>query len=125
MALLQRLSFWILIIALSGCGGSGDGGLSRVETPVAGGSVASTISLNISDSTVTGAAPVTVTATVMQGSAPVSNRAVTFATNLGAFSPSSGSALTNEDGIATITLTAGSVRGAGEVLSVILILMSL
>ncbi|MBA6363470.1 hypothetical protein H4J56_16630 [Colwellia sp. BRX8-4] len=115
MALLQRLSFWILIIALSGCGGSGDGGLSRVETPVAGGSVASTISLNISDSTVTGAAPVTVTATVMQGSAPVSNRAVTFATNLGAFSPSSGSALTNEDGIATITLTAGSVRGAGEI----------
>ena len=32
MALLQRLIFWVLFIALSGCGGSGDGGLSRTET---------------------------------------------------------------------------------------------
>jgi len=115
MAMLQRLSFWILIIALSGCGGSGDGDLSRVETPVEGGSIVSTLSLNISDTTVTGAAPVIVTATVMQGTLPVTNRAVTFTTNLGAFSPSSGSALTNDNGEATITLTAGSVRGAGEI----------
>jgi hypothetical protein len=115
MAMLQRLSFLILIIALSGCGGSGDGDLSRVETPIEGGSIVSTLSLNISDTTVTGAAPVIVTATVMQGTLPVTNRAVTFTTNLGAFSPSSGSALTNEEGEATIMLTAGSVRGAGEI----------
>jgi hypothetical protein len=115
MALLQRLSFWILIIVLSGCGGSGDGGLTRTETPDGGESVSSTISLSISDTTVTGAVPVTVTATVMQGSTPVVNRAVTFVTDLGSFSPSSGSALTNENGDATITLTAGSVRGAGEI----------
>ncbi|MBA6264934.1 hypothetical protein [Colwellia sp. Bg11-12] len=115
MAQLKRLGFWILFITLSGCGGSGDGGLSRVETPDEGGSVVSTLSLNISDTTVTGAAPVIVTATVMQGTLPVTNRAVTFTTNLGAFSPSSGSALTDDNGEATITLTAGSVRGAGEI----------
>ncbi|MFT6900960.1 MAG: hypothetical protein ACJAXS_001141 [Colwellia sp.] len=115
MAQLQRLGFWILFITLSGCGGSGDGGLSRVEAPAEGGSVVSTLSLNISDTTVTGAAPVIVTATVMQGTLPVTNRAVTFTTNLGVFSPSSGSALTNDNGEATITLTAGSVRGAGEI----------
>lgn len=115
MALLQRLSFLFVFAALVGCGGSGDGDLSRTETPDGGESTASTISLSISETTVTGAAPVTVTAKVMQGSAPVVNRAVTFVTNLGAFSPSSGSALTDGNGDATITLTAGSVRGAGEI----------
>jgi len=115
MALLQRLSFLFVFAALVGCGGSGDGDLSRTETPDGGESTASTVSLSISETTVTGAAPVTVTAKVMQGSSPVVNRAVTFTTNLGAFSPSSGSALTDGNGDATITLTAGSVRGAGEI----------
>jgi hypothetical protein len=98
-----------------GCGGS-SGGFD--ETPDGGDGTtpdAITISLAISDSTVTGAAPVTVTATVMQGSTAIVNRAVTFSTTLATFSPSSGSALTNDSGVATITLTAGSVRGAGEV----------
>ena len=118
MALLQRFSFVLLfatLLSLVGCGGS-SGGFD--ETPDNGGGTtpdAITISLVISDTTVTGAAPVTVTATVMQGSSPIANRAVTFATTLGAFSPSSGSSLTNDSGIATITLTAGSVRGAGEI----------
>jgi hypothetical protein len=115
MALLQRLSFLVLFITLSGCGGDGDGSLSRTETPDGGDSAAITLSLSISNTTVTGADPVIVTATVMQGSTPVVNRAVLFVTNLGAFSPSSGSSLTNESGVATITLTAGSVRGAGEI----------
>ena len=115
MALLQRLIFWVLFIALSGCGGSGDGGLSRTETTEVVVEESITITLSISETTVTGALPVTVTANVMLGDAPVVNRAVTFMTSLGAFSPSSGSALTNTDGDATITLTAGSVRGAGEI----------
>ena len=118
MALLQRFSFVLLfatLLSLVGCGGS-SGGFD--ENPDNGGGTtpdAITISLTVSDTTVTGAAPVTVTATVMQGSSPIANRAVTFATTLGAFSPSSGSSLTNDSGIASITLTAGSVRGAGEI----------
>ena len=118
MALLQRFSFILLfttLLSLAGCGGS-SGGFD--ETPDGGdGSTpdAITISLAISNTSVTGAEPVTVTATVMQGSTAVVNRAVTFTTTLAAFSPSSGSALTNESGVATITLTAGSVRGAGEI----------
>jgi len=115
MVLLQRLSFWVLIIVLSGCGGSGDGGLTRTETLDNDISTEITISLSISDITVTGASPVNVSATVMQGSSPVVNRAVTFVTDLGAFSPSSGSSLTDDNGVATITMTAGSVRGAGEI----------
>ena len=40
---------------------------------------------------------------------------MTFSSTLGVFSPVSGTALTNADGIASIILTAGTVRGAGEV----------
>lgn len=113
MALLQRFSFILLFTVLVGCGGS-SGGFD--DTSGGGGTTdAITIALSISNQTVTGAAPVTVTATVMQGSTPVANRQVTFETALGAFSPSSGTALTNDSGVATITLTAGTVRGASEI----------
>ena len=116
MALLQRFSFILLFATLVGCGGS-SGGFEETPGDGDGGTTpeAITISLAISNTTVTGAAPVTVTATVMQGSTAVANRAVTFTTSLAAFSPTSGSALTDASGVATITLTAGSVRGAGEI----------
>ncbi|NQZ20555.1 MAG: hypothetical protein HRT53_00735 [Colwellia sp.] len=115
MVLLQRLSFLLVFAAVVGCGGSG-GSLQQTETPVGEvGDVPITIALTISNTTVTGAVPVTITAKVMQGTTAVANRAVTFVTDLGAFSPSSGSALSDENGDAVITLTAGSVRGAGEI----------
>ncbi|MGB1262967.1 MAG: hypothetical protein ACPG52_08675 [Cognaticolwellia sp.] len=115
MALLQRFSFILLFATLIGCGGS-SGGFNEPQDGGDGSTPdAITLTLAISDTTVTGAAPVTVTATVKQGSNAIVGRAVTFTTDLGAFSPISGSALTNESGVATITLTAGSVRGAGEI----------
>jgi hypothetical protein len=113
MTLFQRLSLLVLFILVSGCGG--DESLSRTETSEDTDTTVITISLSTSDTNVTGAAPVIITAAVLQGSSPVVNRAVTFVSSLGAFSPSSGSALTNENGEAVITLTAGSVRGAGEI----------
>ncbi len=120
MALLQRFSFILLFATLVGCGGSG-GGFDENPDNGGGGTApdAITISLAISNTTVTGAEPVTVTATVMQGTTPVVGRAVTFTSGLGAFSPSSGSALTNDSGVAEITLTAGSVRGAAEITATI------
>ncbi|GAA5140137.1 hypothetical protein [Thalassotalea piscium] len=119
MALLRRLSFIMLLLSFIGCGG-GEGGLSPGTGTGTGGTDGGstdeiTITLAISNTTVTGASPVDVTATVMQGAVAVVNRAVTFTTDLGAFSPASGTALTNDKGVATITLTAGSVRGAGEI----------
>jgi hypothetical protein len=115
MALLQRLSFMLFFMALIGCGG-GDGGLTN--TGGSGGGTSQdpiTINLAISDVTVTGQAPATITATVMQGSSVVSGAVVTFTNTLGALSPTSGTALTNAEGVATIVLTAGDVRGAGDV----------
>lgn len=116
MALLQRFSLILLFATLVGCGGSGGGFNETTDGSDDGNSSdAITISLAISNTTVTGAAPVTVTATVMQGTTAIVGRAVTFTTGLGSFSPISGTALTNDSGIASITLTAGSVRGASEI----------
>jgi hypothetical protein len=73
------------------------------------------ISLSLSNQNVSGLAPVTVSATVTQGNNGIADTVVSFAATLGAFSPSSGTALTDANGVATITLTAGNVRGAGTI----------
>ena len=117
MELLRHVSFTLLLImltTLAGCGG-GDGNLTG------GGSSGSTdgivISLALSNSNVTGQSPVTVRALLTNGNVVVPNTTVTFSSDVGAFSPSSGTALTNGDGIAEITLTAGNVRGAGTIIA--------
>lgn len=54
------------------------------------------------------------TVTAFDGT-PITNRIVTFSSTLGQFRPTSGTALTDENGFASIILTAGSVEGAGEI----------
>jgi hypothetical protein len=115
MALFKRFSLVLIFAILVGCGGSGGGFDEASDGSDGSTSDAITISLTISDTTVTGAEPVTVTATVMQGTTAVVGRAVNFSTELGVFSPVSGTALTSSSGVATITLTAGSIRGAAEI----------
>jgi hypothetical protein len=108
MALFQRLGFWLLFIALSGCGGSGEGGLSRVEKPDGG--VANTyvpiiISLTISDAGLTQATPAMLTATVTQGSIPLSGKLVLFSIDneeLASFDTDVSSSSTDADGHAVI-----------------------
>ena len=46
---------------------------------------------------------------------PVVNRVVSFTSSLGEFRPTSATALTDNNGFASIVLTSGSVEGAGEV----------
>jgi hypothetical protein len=114
--LLRRFSFTLLLMTLTtlvACGG-GEGGLSvdgdsgTTENPIV-------ISLTLSNQNVTGQAPITITAEVTQGSAVVSGTVVTFSSDIGALSPISGTALTNDSGIAEIILTAGNIRGAGTI----------
>jgi len=57
---------------------------------------------------------VNVTVSDSQGE-PVANRVISFTTTLGTFSPTSATALTDNDGKASILLKAGTVEGAGEV----------
>ena len=117
MELLRHVSFTLLLImltTLAGCGG-GDGNLTGGGT--SGSADGIVISLALSDSNVTGQSPVTVRALLTNGNVVVPNTTVTFSSDVGAFSPSSGTALTNGDGIAEITLTAGNVRGAGTIIA--------
>lgn len=44
---------------------------------------------------------------------PVVNRVVSFTSTLGSLLPSSGTALTNQDGVATLNITTGTIEGAG------------
>ena len=74
-----------------------------------------TINVVIDDINVDAANPRTLTATVLDAGAAVQGEVVNFATTLGALDPVSGTALTDASGQATITLTAGSVAGAGLV----------
>ena len=117
MQLLRRLSstlLLVLLMTLTGCGdGDGDltGGGNDGNTPSGSDS---TLTISLSNSNISGAEPIVVSVSLSGGDS-VANRLVSFSSTLGAFSPVSATALTNENGLAEITLTAGSVRGAGEV----------
>jgi len=121
MELLRRFSFTLLLITLTtlvACG-SGDGDLSGDGDDDGGDTGAISIDLVLSpDNNVSAINPLTITATVMQEGMPVTNRLVTFAlgnTDLASFSPQTGTANTNNEGVATIVLTAGGTAGAGEI----------
>lgn len=116
MQLFRRLSFTMLLMSmmtLVACGGgdgdlTGDGGGG---TPDAG----TTLSISISDNNVTEQSPATITVTVLTDGQAVVGEVVTFTTSLGSFSPETGTALTLEDGIASIVLNGGIASGAGTV----------
>lgn len=108
---------------LSGCGG---GGASPSST-TGGGTTTGTpsIALTLTDPTtsaprtsVASGSPATLSATVRNASGNVVERAVvTFSTDatFGSFTPTSGTALTNSSGVATVTLNAGDTQGAATV----------
>ena len=129
MELIRRFRFTMLLMMFStlvACGG-GDGGLSRDDSGGDDGTTTNPIVITLehtasAQTPVTGQNPVTVTATLTQDGAAVANEAVTFSLDtvengIGAFSPSSGTALTNASGVAEIILTAGNVRGAGNIIA--------
>ncbi len=76
--------------------------------------ITNTLSLAIDFSAVAQATPRTLTATLLDsGGIGILGKVVTFSTTLGSLSPVLGTALTNGSGVATITLSAGQVAGAG------------
>jgi len=111
---LYLVATFIAMSVLSACGGS-SGGFGTPDTPTAPGGNVTTVTIAISSANIDAANPATVTATVNDSSGPVSGAVVTFTTSLGALDPESGTALTDASGVATITLTAGDIEGAGQV----------
>jgi len=114
----------VISIMMAGCGASG----APTNTTTGGGNTTTTtsgsITLNLVDTT-TGAAttstPATAIATVLDSNGvPISNTVVTFTadnTALVAMSPSSGTALTNAAGVASITVTAAGTAGGATTLT--------
>ena len=116
MELLRRFSFTLLLMSLMtlvACG-SGDGDL----TGGGGESDAITLSLVLSDDNVTEQSPITITATVLNGASPLQNMRVSFSIDdpeYGFFTPEKGTATTDANGQANITLNSGTAAGAGKV----------
>jgi hypothetical protein len=117
MQLLRLFSSTIILILLAtlvGCGdGDGDltGGDNGGNTPSSDDSV---LTISLSNTNISGAEPVIVSA-LLSGGDSIDNKLISFSSTLGVFSPVLGTALTDANGMAQITLTAGSIRGAGEV----------
>ena len=114
---------WALLLLVA-CGGGGS--VSREETT--GGSTPDptySVSLALADSdgntstSLTGDSPLILSATVTDSDgSPVANTVVTFSftvANLARFSNDTGTALTNDEGVATITLIVGELSGSGAV----------
>ena len=118
----------ILSLCLVACGGGG-GGASDVV--LGGGAVPGTdggatagpavLEISILDSAgvatnnVSGNTPVTIRAVLVDGAGDaVANTVVSFASTVGTLTPATGNVLTGSDGIATISLGAGTIADAGE-----------
>ena len=117
MELLRHLSLTLFLITLVACGG---GSLEGGGEPSDGVSAPSNIlTISISDRNVTKQSPATITSTLSMDGAAVGGEVITFRTSLGSFLPEAGTALTGDDGIATIVLNGGGISGAGTVTATI------
>jgi hypothetical protein len=142
MRLMTMMAALAAAALVAACGGGGsEAGTSPLGTgsgtPTTGGGTGATtgtgsttgtgttpanplsMAVALSTTTVTIAAPATVTATLSNRSGPVVGALVTFKTtnNLGRFTPSAGTALTDDQGRAVVTLVpaAADASGAAEI----------
>lgn len=98
----------------TGSGGSGSGGTTVAASPTV--SVSSFSAGGASSRELTGSAPLTVKATVLdKDKKPVPNAIVSFATDntLAVFSPSTGTALTDVNGVASVSMRVASLTAGG------------
>lgn len=120
----------ILSILLTACGGGGGGGgddaapaLGAGTTTGGGGTATAgtptlTISIlngaGVATSNVSGNTPVTIRAVLLDASGdPIANTVVNFTSTVGQLTPATGNVLTGSDGVATISLGAGTTQDAG------------
>jgi len=110
MSMLKRLFALFALLALAACGG----GSSNTKAPDNDTDGSASITVSLSSGTVTAASPATVTARLKTAAGKsASGVVVTFSTSnsLGSFSATT--ALSDEDGVATVTLSPASSTTAG------------
>lgn len=123
---IQQLFVALIVTLLAACGGGGTldsgggngGGNGGNTTPVYSLSVVLTDSNGQSSTSLSQATPLTITATLTAtNSGNVANQVVEFSLNnaaLAGFGNSAATALTNAEGVATLTLLVGNQSGAGQ-----------
>ena len=120
MQLFRRLSFTLLLMSmmtLAACGG-GDGDLTGGSD--GGTSDVVTLTVTKSDGDLSAANDVTVSATVVDNGSAVVNKTVTFTlavSGSATFDPVSGTATTDANGIASITVKVTDVKGSVNVIA--------
>lgn len=125
MPLIRWLSVVMLSFLLVACGGGGtiekdgtdiggDDDVTPVYTIAVQGYAQGT---TVESNSVSADNPLQILAQVMNNGVAVTNQRVSFslADDIGLLNPTSGSALTDTNGIARISLTAGTVEGAGQI----------
>ncbi|GAA5213001.1 Ig-like domain-containing protein [Corallincola platygyrae] len=123
MITTARKSWWILLgsLFLVACGG-GDGLSQETEPdpePEPQPTITYTLTTNMVDSagesirSVSAAQPGFLKATLLREGAAASNELISFVTTAGSINPSLGTALTDENGVATVNLLPGTEAGAG------------
>ncbi|MCH1919772.1 hypothetical protein L9G15_10030 [Shewanella sp. A3A] len=115
----MRLFGAFLCLLLSACGGGGNLDQGTDNGNGSNPSGTTSVTLTISNSTISAATPATLTATVRNSvSGAISGALVTFELNnadLGTFVPAIGTALTDANGVATVSLATSNIAGAGQV----------
>lgn len=120
MRLLRRISFTMLLMSmmtLVACGG-GDGDLTGGGDGGTTGAV--TLTVTKSDGDLSAANSVTVSATVVDNGSAVANKTVTFTLAVdgsATFDPVSGTATTDANGIASITVKVTDVKGSVNIIA--------
>lgn len=116
---LKTLFVLSLLCLLQACGGGGSSNSVSSSGGATATPAAPTLVLTSSSSAVSAAAPATLTATLKNGAGtPVPGAVVTFATagtGFATFFPTAATALTDANGVATVTLNAGASQGADSV----------
>lgn len=127
MPLMRWLSVVLFSFLITACGGGGSlekdggdlgGGGTTPDTPTYTVTVQGfNQATNEQSNSVTKDAPLFLRATVLKDGEVVTGKRVTFslADGIGSLKPTSGSALTDGDGVAQIALESGSIVGAGQV----------
>lgn len=113
MGLHLRFALLVLLMTLVSCGSGGDG-FDDPEDPIVG---TTTITLSISSNSVTEQNPAVVTAVVREDGSVVSGVVVDFSTLNDIARLSTDAVLTNSDGIAEVTLFAGTESSADYVVA--------
>ena len=116
MKQFQHIFYLIVMLFLVACDGDSFTGTDEGDSnnPI---DPTITIEVEIDNTTISADRPGIVTAIVKKDGDSVSGEVVTFESELGVFQGDTPTSLTDENGVASIEITAGSVQGASEIVA--------